>query len=95
VRKGTLRMARSEEEFRQFCDGRPGAGVANDFPGGMVLHRAGCHTLNRKNHVEGDVRWPAGGPGGRGSVFRVKWLADTVDELKVRWPTAYLCGKCL
>jgi hypothetical protein len=94
---GVIKTAQTEAEFRQFCDTRENAGVANEWPGGIVIHRAGCSWLKggKGNHVEGLRHQEYIGYSGSTPVFRTKWMAATVDELKVKWPGAHLCTKCL
>jgi hypothetical protein len=78
-----IRQAKSEAEFRQYCDNQPHAGVANIGTDYECIHEGGCPTLKGENHVEN-----------QGASKYTKWLGR-VQDLKAKWPDAYICKRCL
>ena len=83
--------AQTEDEFRKFCDDNPEAGVANAQVGVKAytdgvyqIHLAGCDSLKRGRHVEGQA-----------DTKYEKYLANTWQTLADRWPKAARCSNCI
>ena len=90
IHQEEIRLAETEEEFRAFCDNNPYAGVANAQvslktpPDGVYkIHLANCKELKGDRHVEGQA-----------DTKYLKYLADCIETLVLRWPEAKLCGTC-